>query len=313
MAEQYRRDLYADADADFDEASDLSMIPIVGQGMASGKTGKGRQKLGRIAEDLIADVALPTFSDQNYGEFTSIGDYSPEAASYQTISEDPRTRDFQMQALARMQKYADQSADSAEALGRYNAVTDANAVAAQREAGIRNQMAMRGQGGAGMEFVLQQQAAQAGANRAQAGGLNAAQQAALQRLQGTQGVMQGASNVRGMDANVASQNADIINRFNMYNTGARNDAQRMNLQSRQGIANANVQQRDKSLDRRDRTAQMGFGNAMNKASSRGNALQGMSNAAGQSQVAGANAQNQGWQQGKDLVAGIAGLFSGEDE
>ncbi len=231
--------------------------------------------IGGLEQDKADAAALrqlqdtPGFSDQKYGEMSYLGDLqpqqygTPEAAQYQTVSEDPRTRDYQMQALARMQGLADQSAGSAEALGRYNAVSDANAVAAQQNAAIRNQMAMRGQGGAGMEFVLQQQAGQNAANRAQAGGLNAAQQAALQRLMGTQGVMAGASNIRGMDADVASRNADIINRFNMANTGMRNQtnmantdmanaAAARNLGTRQTLAGANTGIRNQTLDRDDR-------------------------------------------------------------
>lgn len=221
--------------------------------------------------DWAALDKTPGFSGADYKQQDYLGDFnpeaytSPEAAQYQTVAEDPRTRDYQMQALARMQGLADQAAGSQEALGRYNAVSDGNALAAQREAGIRNQMAMRGQGGSAMDFVLQAQAGQQGANRAQSAGLQAAQQAALQRLQGTQGVMAGASNVRGMDASVAGQNADIINKFNMYNTGNRNavsmantDMQNAgnmrNLNTRQGLAGSNTGIANKSMDRKDRNA-----------------------------------------------------------
>lgn len=236
-------------------------------GIFGGITGLLRDKEDRERLERLPET--PGFSEAPYEEVNYVGDYkpelyaTPEAAQYQTISEDPRVRDYQLQALARMQKFGDQAADSAEALGRYNAVSDANALAAQQNAAIRNQMAMRGQGGAGMEFVLQQQAAQNAANRAQAGGLNAAQQAALQRLMGTQAAMAGASGIRGQDANVAAQNADIINRFNMANTQARNAAAMgnvdmqnaaglRNVSTRQGLAATNTGIRNQSLDRQDR-------------------------------------------------------------
>jgi hypothetical protein len=229
------------------------------------------------AENLKAEQewdklrSKPGFSGADYGKVDYAGDFnpelydSPEAAQYETVTEDPRTREYQMQALSRMQGLADQAAGSQEALGRYNATSDANAVAAQREAGVRNQMAMRGQGGSAMDFMLQAQAGQSGANRAQSAGLQAAQQAALQRLQGTQGVMAGASNIRGMDANVATTNADIINKFNMYNTGNRNavnmgntdmtNAGNMrNINTRQGIEGTNTGIGNQSMDRDDRNA-----------------------------------------------------------
>lgn len=235
---------------------------IFGGGVGMSNDAEDRKLLEKMRD-------TPGFSDQDYETVSYAGDFRPElyetpqAAQYQTVAEDPRVRDHQMQALARMQQFADQAANSQEALGRYNAVSDANAVAAQQNAGIRNQMAMRGQGGAGMEFVLQQQAAQNAANRAQSAGLNSAQQAALQRLAGTQGVMAGASNVRGMDADVASRNADIINRFNMYNTGMRNQANMANvdmqnaagmrnLNAKQGLMGQNTGIRNQSLDRDDR-------------------------------------------------------------
>lgn len=227
------------------------------------------QQAAQAAADLERRDNKLKYDPRNYDTVQYAGDVTPEmygtpeAAQYQTVAEDPRTRDYQMQALARMQGLADQAAGSQEALGRYNAVSDGNALAAQREAGIRNQMAMRGQGGSAMDFVLQAQAGQQGANRAQAAGLQAAQQAALQRLQGTQGVLAGASNVRGMDASVAGQNADIINKFNMYNTGNRNAAnmgnvdmknaaQLRNTNAKQGIMQGKATASNQSLDRNDR-------------------------------------------------------------
>ena len=227
--------------------------------MIANKENKG------IWDDLERDPGLVT---NPYQKVDYLGDFNPqqyatpEAAQYQTISEDPRVRDYQMQALARMQKFGDQAADSAESLGRYQAVSDANAVAAQNNAAIRNQMAMRGQGGAGLEFVLGQQAGQNAANRAQGGALQAAQQAALQRLMGTQAAMQGASGIRGQDANVAAQNAAIINAFNMANTQARNQTNQANVDmknsaglrntnTRQGIAGTNTNIANQSQDQQN--------------------------------------------------------------
>lgn len=243
-------------------------------GVGAASAGKFQQAIGALPDKA-------GFSDKPYDQTSYQGDYrpglygAPEAAQYQTISEDPRTRDYQMQALSRMQGYADNAANSAESLGRYNAISDANAMAHQREAGIRNQMAMRGQGGSGMDFVMQQMAGQDAANRAQSGGLNAAQQAALQRLNGTQGVMAGASNIRGMDANVAGRNADIINQFNMANTGMRNatnmantntqnEAGLRNLNTQQGLMSQNTGIRNQSLDRDDRNKLMNMNSTRQK-------------------------------------------------
>ena len=238
-----------------------SLFGSVGETIAGVRTDNNARDYDKL--DSTAGFDQKDYETTDYlGDFNPEMYATPEAAQYQTVSEDPRTRDYQMQALARMQGLADQAAGSQEALGRYNAVSDGNALAAQREAGVRNQMAMRGQSGSAMEAVLAAQGGQMGANRAQAAGLQAAQQAALQRLQGTQGVMAGASNIRGMDADVAGRNADIINKFNMYNTGNRNavnmgnvdmtNAGNMrNINTRQGIAGQNTGINNRSLDRND--------------------------------------------------------------
>lgn len=224
----------------------------------------------------IQGIKGPEFSDGQYQAGAYSGDFAPtmygtpEAAQYRTISVDPRTRDIAMSALQRMQGFADQAATSQEALGRTGAINDANSLAGQREGAIAAAAQRRGQGGSGLEYVLRNQAAQDGAMRAQTGGLEAAQQAALQRLMGTQATMAGAQALRGQDIGLESQNAAIINAFNMANTNARNAtntantnlanaAGLRNLDSRQGWNNNVAGAANQNLTRSDQNAMATYG------------------------------------------------------
>ncbi len=292
----------------------------VGDGLTLGLGGFGARNERHAAVDTIAGVPELELNNDRYqtpgyaGDFDPTQYKSPEAASYQTVNEDPRTRAMQMQALGRMQQFGDQAANSQESLGRQQALQDANAVAAQREAGVRNQMQMRGQGGSATEFAMAQQGGQEAANRAQMGTMNAAAQAALQRLQGTQAAYGAASGIRGQDYNTAAGNADIINRFNMHNTDARNatnnantgmmnEAGLGNIQRRQvsnnavsGTANANV-------DRDNNNRQAIYNSRFGQATATSNALTGAAN--GGQAADGANRRD-AWGMLKDVAKLSAG-------
>ncbi len=312
MGKQYQEDLLKDADRDQEDAANVGMVPIIGQGMAAGKTGQARQKLGKAGEDIINDVDLPTFDNSDYGQYSLAGELSPEDAKYETVGEDPRLRGMQMDALQTLIDRSNGAADAKSNAAQYGALDEANQLARSREQAISMDMARKGQTGSGMDAVMRANAGQQAANRARAGTQDAVTNMALEKLAAQKGMLEGAGNVRGQDFQRASTNTDIANRFNMFNTQARNDAAKTNLGARQGINNANVDQKNRSSDRRNTNAQSGFGAAMTKATGRSNSLQGMSADAGDSQKAGAAASAQGYQQGKDFMSGVAGLFN-EDE
>ncbi len=313
MAKQYQDDLMRDADRELSDASDVSMIPIVGAGMASGKTGRARQLLGKAASDIIGDVDLPMFSNADYAQYSLAGEYTPESAGYETISEDPRLRQVQMDALQTLVDRASGAADARMQAEQYGAMDEANQLARGREQAIAQSMARKGQSGSGIGAVLAAQAAQQGANRARSGSQDAVLNAALEKLQAQNSLMAGAGNVRGQDFQRAAANSDIVNRFNMFNTNARNEAKRMNLNAAQTLGNANVDLRNKGFDRREGNKQQMFGNSMTRATGRANALQGMSAAAGQSADSQMKANDQGYEQSKDIISGLYGLFGGGGE
>lgn len=246
---------------------------------------------------------------------------TPEAAKYETINVDPRTREMALQALQRLQGYSDQAADSSEVLGRTRAINEANQLAGQREGAIAAAAARRGQGGSGLEYVLRNQAAQAGAARAQSGGLESAQQAALQRLQGTQSALQGANAIRVQDVDLAGRNAAIINAFNMANSNARNAANFANVDARNAAAmrNLGTQQtnlntqgavQNANIDRRNANQRSLYDARMGQATAAGNALMGKANAG---QAAASENRSQAWGMAKDLARAGSGLFDDEDK
>jgi hypothetical protein len=272
----------------------------------------------------VPDLVL---NDAEYQGPQYSGDFNPEtyadpvAAQYKTVVEDPRTRELQLKALQQLQQYGNQAADSTEALGRYQAVSDASALAAQRDAAIRNQMQMRGQGGSAAEFSLQQGASQGAADRAQAGGMTAAMQAALQRLQGTQAAFGAAGQMRGQDFANNAYNNDVVNAFNMRNTEAlnaarnantnlRNSSGLRNLDARQGWMNGLTNTANVNIDRDNAIRKGTYDARLGKASAVGNALMGKAN----SGSADANsARDDAWGMAKDVGRGIAGAFGKKDE
>lgn len=284
---------------------------------------------GELRDQMIANaegINLPKFTGQydtvQYaGDFDPTAYQTPEAAMYQQIQDSPEARQQMVQALQRMQGFADQSAGSQESLGRFQALDEANQLSKSREGAIAAQMQRRGQGGSMADAMLRQQAAQAAANQAQSGTLNAAAQAALQRFQGTQGVMQGASALRGQDNSLAAQNAAIINQFNMANTNARNatnaantdmrnQAGLRNLNTVQGLNQTNTGIRNSGINRNDSNAMNAFNAGSQRVGQINQAIGGQAQAFGDLGAKSNAAGKQGYDNLKDLLSGGAGGMGG---
>lgn len=216
--------------------------------------------------DKLPDTA--GYDRRDYQTVDYTGDYnpekytSPEEAQYSLAQDSSEGRAAQLAALQDMRNLTDQSAGSTSALGRQRAEMDARQLAQSREGAIRQDAMRRGQVGGAADMIARQQAAQAAANQNLSGGLQSAQMAALQQLAGTQAGSQMAGQLRGQDQAMAFNNADTINKFNMFNTGARNDVSQANtdmknaagmrnLNTIQGLAGQNAGINNRSLDRND--------------------------------------------------------------
>lgn len=283
MAQSEREDWEQYADQSDDEAVGLAGIPFIGGGMAAGKTAKANALRGKIAADIINEVELPEYSKDLYGQYSVAGQYNPQEAAYQTVSEDPRLRDMQMAALERLSGNLGFASQAKANAARYGALDEANQLAKSREDAIRMQAQRSGQMGSGIDSLMQAQSAQMGANRARQGTMDAVHQQALERLANEQAVLGASGGIRNQDFQNNKSNADIINQFGMFNTNAANEAARMNLQNAQNIANMNVGQGNANLDRSDRNTQNLFNARMGKATGQGNAIQGQINSANTAQ------------------------------
>lgn len=197
------------------------------------------------------------------GDFNPVQYDTPEDAKYNLVDEDPRTRQLQMDALQRIIDQSSGAADMRSNAARSGALDEANQLANAREGAIRMDMARKGQGGAGMDAVLRAQAAQAAANRAKSGTLDAVHNAALEKLAASGAQIGAAGDIRGQDFRKAATNAEIVNSFNRANTAARNAARSGNVDmrnqagmrntnARQSINNAQANTKNSSIDRRDR-------------------------------------------------------------
>ncbi len=223
----------------------------------------------------------PQFEGTGYENEQYAGDFNPEmfddpeAAAYQTIEEDPRVRQVQMDALQQMIDRASGAADAKSDNAQFQAMDQAAGLARGREGAIRQQAQRRGQSGAGMDSVLSAQAGQAAANRARAGNQEAVEAAAIEKLLANNGAIAGAGSVRGQDFQAKSANSDIVNRFNMFNTqarnatrqanvGMRNDAQGRNLGTKQRLAGGKADASNNSLNRRDRNVKIGHDATMQR-------------------------------------------------
>lgn len=214
---------------------------------------RGQSARARAAEELMG-VELPEFSQQG---FEWLGDYDPqelampEEARYALAQESPEGRAAMLAALQQLGEAQSSAIGSEADLARHQAVKDASQFAQGREGLIRQDAMRRGQLGGAADMIGRMQSAQMGANRAQEGGLQAAQQAALQRLAGVEAQGNLGARLRQGDQAMGFANADIINRFNMANTNARNatrlannqaanEAQRFNIEGRQRAGDMNV-------------------------------------------------------------------------
>ncbi len=283
-------------------------VPFLGD---STRATQGQMEAARIRAIQVRNankIGLPQFS----GQFESQGDFypemldDPESAQYSLANESPEGRAAQMSALQQIQQATDQGANSQAALGRYQAQQDASQFAQGREGAIRQDAMRRGQVGGSADMIMRAQAAQAGANQNLNAGLQSAQMAALQRMQGIGQQGQMAGQLRAGDQSSAYKNADIINQFNMANTGARNAARAANtgvrnsaamrnLDSHQRIADSNISRNDDNA-MNTYNAETGKVNAVNSAYN-GQASGGITNQVKTAQ----DASNANWDKTKDVA------------
>lgn len=168
---------------------------------------------------------------------------NPILAQGQQVSIDPQDRANQVAALNSLQGIAGGAAAAQQNAENYGAMQKAAQQQQAANGAIMQNLASRGALGSGQELAAKMQAGQNAANQSQAGMLQGAQNAALQRLQAQEHYLQGQGQLRGQDTDLASQNANIINQFNMANTAERNRINEANTQlgNQYGMYNRQMQ------------------------------------------------------------------------
>lgn len=291
---------------------------------AAGEAGLAfRQK----AADLWDDLQVPNLTYSPYLGYTVVGDLTPETydpwiGQVTQMSDDPDARRSQMEALARLERLgAGGLTDSDRIALNQIGQKQLGAVGQGVRAAVDNLQA-RGLGGAGTELAARLAANQTAAN-ASSDLYDSAFKAALDRAANAN-VAAGnlATNVRGQTAGISKQMADINNQFNQQvqqlrtnaakdAASARNQAQLLNLQNRQSIANRNVDVGNQNLDRQNQLTQQNFANQQSKIRGQSDAYNGVSGAQFANQAA-LNQQAYGDQQGQtnDLlsIAKLGAMF-----
>lgn len=251
----------------------LSQLPFIGGALGGLAADAEKQKaLDELENSRMrwAGLDLPEYSQAQLHaeEFTPTLYGDPEAAQYVTVTEDPRLRNAQLEALQRMQGTVADVSGAVGQAARATALRDAQSVAGSRENAMGVEAARRGAASSGLDYVMRQQSAQNAANAAQAGTLGAVQQEALLRMQGLSGLEGMASSIRNQDFSNEARNNAVINEFNAANTALRNQTAAANtaLQNQAGLLNTqNKQSVGKfNLERGDKNKTQSFQNAVAK-------------------------------------------------
>jgi hypothetical protein len=176
------------------------------------------------------------------------------------LTEDPNLLDAQKSALASLQNRAKVglSAEDRAALNQVRSEVQRDSEAKRQQ--ILQQMQSQGMGGSGASLMAQLQSAQGASDQASAASdslMSQAQQRALQALSES-GAM--ASGMRNQDFSVNSAKASALDERNRFlaensinrqqrNVGSMNQAQRLNLDEQQRIADANAQMQNAEKQR----------------------------------------------------------------
>jgi hypothetical protein len=222
----------------------------------------------REAYKLFEGLDVPQAQDllKQLQDLQVVGTYRPQnlqtfeggPTEYGKITEDPRMKSAQMNALSKLQNLSEQGLSATD---RARMADIQGELGAQqrgaREAIMQNAQA-RGVGGSGTELASLLANQQGAAERASRAGTDVAAQAEQRALEALLQSGQLGTQVRGQEYAQAAQKAqaqDAINRFNIanrqnvaqYNVGGMNEAQRMNLAERQRVSDINKTQRNQAL------------------------------------------------------------------
>jgi hypothetical protein len=214
----------------------LSELPVVG-GLFDDSDAKMQAELQAYKQFMLQGRP----EDLDYGSDISAVGYIPESADYSTISEDPATRRAQLEALQSMKGLSESGLSDADRAVFAEAQNQSNRQAQSNRAAQMQNAQARGVSGSGLEMQMSALGDQEAANRAAQANMAQAGQASQNKANYLQAYLQGTGQQRDQDYRTQANNADIVNKFNMYNTGAANDARAYGAQSQNQMAQFNKQ------------------------------------------------------------------------
>ena len=291
----------------------MSMFDALTDGLGITNSTKKRDeeadRLRQQAGDMFKDVKAPDLQNITPEQYKWLQDYQPELlgelqkseysdinSEFDNVSSDPRLKDAQMSALRSMQDIANNGGMNAEDKANLARIqSEASQADRGRREAIMQNMQARGMGGAGAELLAQLQSSQAATDRQAQQGLDVAGMAQRRALEAMMNQGNMAGNIRGQDFGEASQKAsaaDAIAKFNASNSLANqqfnigndinkqqtnmqaiNQGNQFNIQGKQGVASANVDNTNKAQVQNNDVKQQGFGNDMTIKGAQSGALQ----------------------------------------
>lgn len=264
-------------------------------GATSGNSSRDQQlEILKQIQDDIDNIQDPQLQEIIYQKYKEAGYITPEmekeiqlgTSRMETVKIDPKLREAQMQALAKLQQVGTEGLTSEDRL----AMDELNREVAQqenaRQQSILQGMQQRGMGGAGAELAAQLSSSQSAAQSQQRASQQIAAEANKRALEAIMKSGQLGSDIRTQEFSeqeAESKAADAIAKANVEhsrdiqqrNISSRNSAQEANLNRAQEIADANVAMENKQRAERERIALLKYNQALEKQRAKSGAQQNM--------------------------------------
>lgn len=284
------------------------------QGEQNRKDSAANRDMIQRQMDAINSIPLPVLKEYYPDLYKQVVSLNPDLetatqmgpSALEGISVDPRLREAQMNALARLEEIGAGGGMTAQDRLKLAQIRDEQTADLRGATGaIEQQMAARGLSGGVSELVSKQIAAQSAANRAAQEGMNLKAQAEQRALDAIMQSGQLGGQIRGQEFGEqerVAQAKDLINKFNTQaladaktrNVAARNQAQAWNAQTAQNTANMNVEGRNQAQQYNLNIPQQQYSNQIARVGQQVPIM----NSQLQNQIAGQQSRNQ-------LIGGLA--------
>jgi len=194
-------------------------------------------ELPNITDEQIALVAPELAGKLTVEEEQTIAQ-GPSA--FEAITADPRLKEAQMNALAKLQQVGAEGLTSEDVAALNTARRTMGREATARDSSILQNMAQRGMGGSGQELAARMGGAQAAAER---GSMEADSQAAMAQSRALQAMMQSGTlsgQIRGQDFEEQSAVARAKDAISQFNTSNQRDVQGNNINRNMNVSQYNL-------------------------------------------------------------------------